>query len=248
MSLDKIIDRIKKLQRLATSSNPNEAAAAAAEAQRLMLEHRVEAASLEDVTQPKEKIGEHDVMANASEAWIGALAQGVSYAYDCKIFWRGSKLHAIGRPSDVAALRYMLAYLGQEVVRLSEAHSFDDDPDYAFRSGAKRAGYVRTWRSQFRVGCATTIAARLREGKGKFEQEVKSRTDAATCTALVRLADVKTEVQAYVKAHYKFSSRGGSSARYNSGARAAGAAAGHGVNLSGGKAQLGAPATQIGRR
>ena len=45
-NLDKVISRIQKLQKLSTSSNVHEASAAAAEAQRLMTEHRISEASI----------------------------------------------------------------------------------------------------------------------------------------------------------------------------------------------------------
>ena len=47
MDRDKLLDRIKRLLRLAESSNVHEAASAAARAQELMSRHRIEAASLE---------------------------------------------------------------------------------------------------------------------------------------------------------------------------------------------------------
>src|SRR6266849_6358620 len=96
MSIDKIIERIQKLNKLATSSNVNEAAAAAAMAQRLMTEHRISEAQLSaEHDEADAPITDMDVLAASGnkrpQTWLVWLATGAARANGCRIvIWNSS--------------------------------------------------------------------------------------------------------------------------------------------------------------
>lgn len=96
----KIADRIKKLLALATSANPHEAAQAAAEAQRLMVEHDLSEACLEEGPGP---VVEHVVQEpdGSSRAcmWRASLADKLGEAMGVKVLYTvgSSRLRSFGR-------------------------------------------------------------------------------------------------------------------------------------------------------
>jgi hypothetical protein len=84
-----IVDKVKKLLALSKSSNPNEAAAAAARAAELMFEHKIEAADLEitgGAKRPVEAVTEA-TLSNGDwrEFWKGQLAEAVARSMSCRV-------------------------------------------------------------------------------------------------------------------------------------------------------------------
>lgn len=102
----KIADRIKKLLALATSANPHEAAQAAAEAQRLMVEHDLSEACLEEGPGPVVEyvVQESDGSSRAC-MWRASLADKLGEAMGVKVLYTvgSSRLRSFGRSADVAA-------------------------------------------------------------------------------------------------------------------------------------------------
>lgn len=127
----KIIDKVKKLLALATSDNPNEAAAALDRAQQLMAEHGIGAEQLEAST-TEERIVEGKVrsIATASRAkdWEQYLLNRVGVAFGCELmFIRGLKYASgkdqyahwilVGAPLDVEVAVYAGAALLKQLSR-----------------------------------------------------------------------------------------------------------------------------------
>jgi hypothetical protein len=158
---EEVIQKIQKLLRLAQSDNIHEAALAAAHAQRLMEEHRIEQASLdyepdreseEEVEDFSMKGAPLDAADHSVSAWRGRLGVIVADSQQCKVYYINvggrKEFHIIGRPTDVEAVRYLYAYLKREIERLCQ------------RDG-KGCGMV--WRNQFRMGAVDTVTTMLRE-------------------------------------------------------------------------------------
>ena len=174
-----IIDKVRKLLRLAESPNANEAAAAAAKAQSLIDEHNLNAALLSldgaetEPDEPIENFGRKDAPLDGgkqNDTWRWRLASTVMYANACRGYVNGGSIHIVGRPSDVETVRYLYAYLKAEVAQLTD------------RDGK---GCGRTWRNNYRMGVIDTISRKMREEREKFKQA--AQVAAGTTTALMRV-------------------------------------------------------------
>jgi hypothetical protein len=165
----KIVERIQRLLALATSSNVNEAAAAAAKAQELMARYDIEQAALDvesgddDVAVSTEVLLE---MGARVEGWKGILAAALGDAnsakvYTSKTFNSAGKtqntFQIIGTKDQANTIRYMFAYLVNEVERLAK--------------GADGSG--RSYLASFRLGAASVIATRLREAATDARKQVE---------------------------------------------------------------------------
>lgn len=236
-----ILSKVQKLLRLATSSNANEAALAAAKAQELIDTHQLAAALLAlDSAEPTKGLDDEPIIdfkkAGAPldtpkklDRWRCTLASTVSRLNGCRIYYSGSDIALVGRPSDAETVRYLYGYLAREVERLTTETG---------------QGMGRTWRNNFRLGIVDTIAMKLYEQHRAFESTARAEARAAGGTALVRvdkaLANIDKRgesVAGWIKGNLKlYSSGGGSSARHNSSAREAGRKAGQLISIGGGKA------------
>ncbi len=151
-----IADRIRKLLSLATSDNVNEAAAAAAEAQRLMSMHGIEAATLSDT--PVDPVERRSVTCDDSAAlWYHTLAAAVAAACFCEAYRSGKYSDAcavfIGRRGDVEAAMLLLEWLRIQVKQACQKASYTRD---------MRVN-LKTWRNSFLAGAASEIYKRLRQ-------------------------------------------------------------------------------------
>ncbi len=234
MSIDKIIERIQKLNKLATSSNVNEAAAAAAMAQRLMTEHRISEAQLSaEHDEADAPITDMDVLAASGnkrpQTWLVWLATGAARANGCRIvIWNSSHggrkgaIKLYGRQQDIDAARYIFLMLKNEIDRLGKAANYKD-------RGATHS---------FKLGAAIEIAARLTETKDTMQKQLKAAVDFGNLRAGGALTVInKTEDR--VKARVEEILGGSSRHFHGSGpsqfsAYNAGREAGRGVNLGGG--------------
>jgi uncharacterized protein DUF2786 len=147
-----ILDKIRKLLALSKSANANEAAAAAAAAQRLMQEHRIAEAELETggptetaqlAADPIDRFGKRSIL------WKELLCGSLVRLHGCKCWkvsnWTGPnvcerKLQIVGRPSDIASVRYLYAWLTSEIERLAQRDARGRGAKYAasYRWGAVR--------------------------------------------------------------------------------------------------------------
>lgn len=240
---DAVLAKVRKLLALAgnRSATEGEAAAAAAAAQRLIEQHRLDAAMLDDVATPPadEPIGvDHDPLDASMKsrvAWRGTLAQGIANANGCRIFWHaGRQLRVIGAASRVAAVRTLYAWLVREVERL----------------GAEAArGQGRSYAHAWRIGCAARLSERLgeaaragaREAKVQAVERLASSNGGDTSAALVRVeralarVDSATEsarVDAWTRDNFKL--KAGRRAKVSDGrGYADGRAAGDQIRLTG---------------
>lgn len=196
MTEEKIIDRIKKLLRLAESDNLNEAANAAARAQALMDKHRIERELVETQEDADRLDGEFGDEPISNEyppiynegtqvpTWIIHLADALARSNQCRVFYRSgyqAKVFCVGRESDVATVRYMFTALRREINRLCKKEP---------------RGMGRAYYNAFRLGAVSEISSRMQRARREQEQEMRmlAESDAAqegdgaeTSTALARL-------------------------------------------------------------
>lgn len=233
MTNSSIIDKVRKLLRLADSPNPNEAAAAAAKAQELIDQYKLnmELLTLDGAApepeEPIENFRKKDAPLDPgkkADTWRWRLANTVMRANACRGFTSGGDIHIVGRPSDVETVRYLFAYLKAEVEQLTE------------RDGK---GCGRTWRNNYRLGVIDTIARKFREQHDAFKKDAQITATAAGSLALVRintaLARVEQKgsaVDAWIKSNMKLRSGGSASSAYDSSARERGREAGKVIQIS----------------
>lgn len=235
----KTIDLIKKLLAHAASAESlgsvEEAAAFAAKANKLLLEHKLEMTDLEVEAQDKddkvhrEYFDPSDALRWVGKgrrvAWLEGLVSGIARANFCRIaVISGSKKVAlIGRPSDVAIVKYLITTLVREAERLSVLY------ERQVRVGAERAGLPTPEQPKrgFLLGFVHAVIERLR----LMRQDV---AQAGGKHALVRFEQAEQAVQVYMKENYKGHAGGfgGSAQSGNNHAFEAGRTAGKAVNLN----------------
>lgn len=166
---EKLIDKIKKLLRLATSSNPNEAALAMEKATLLMAEHKI---SMLDVNNQKdaepEKVTHTKYQPRKGQKrrtqWHAIVMSGVCKVTNTDRFWQpvvtpdGKHVSGhyvlIGKPSDIAVAQEMAEWLIAEINRLVMRSPFEGKAD----------------RMAFCAGAAQTVKRRLIALHGKIEE------------------------------------------------------------------------------
>ena len=124
MTREKIIERVRKLLALSSSSNEHEAALAAAHAQRLLSEHNLAMSELEV---QEEGAGEVELLVAKTVAkWLSSLFATVANAFDCfpivTTNETNSRLRFIGVGEDPGVAACTLQYLIKELRRLASGY------------------------------------------------------------------------------------------------------------------------------
>ena len=227
----KILDRIRKLLRLANDpSSPAEAALAAARAQALMFEHSINEAALEmDGGPAQAAIGEEEIDASPQRTtWKARLASHLCASNFCHLYTttrRGvTSTMLIGRPDATATVRYLYAYLVNESERLAR------------RDGIRG----RTALNNYRLGVVNVIGYRLRD------QRAHDMHASANSKALVLVNREEAALKLYEKQkHPRMTLTRPARATMDENARMAGERAGREVNLDGGGQRLGSTAKKL---
>jgi hypothetical protein len=164
-----VIDKVQKLLRLSRSSNVHEAAAAAAAADRLIQEHGLQEAQLEaDGAAPAETAAEDDSPLTSwtrLPTWKKLLTSGLVRHYACAGFltWglgpQAYVYKVIGRPSDVANVRYMLGWLTVEIERLASLNK----------------GQGKAYLDSYKRGAVNGVLGKLTESKQAQRAEAAAR-------------------------------------------------------------------------
>jgi len=251
---EKILDKIKKLLKLANSDNEHEAAAAAARATKLMLEYEIEEAMLaDDDSGLKEAVEEQALDETGNRVpWKLTLVSGLTRAFDCdclyswNIQWvKGKKKRVtvykiIGQPSKLATVRYMYQYLVGEINRLADK-AYGEEARERQASGIE-APPARGWKNGFRYGAATMIHQRLAEQRSETRREAQ---DAGKTQALVRINESALAVQSFKQQKYPRLGSAPAAVVSSRSGFSAGRAAGKSVSLGGGGPRLGAGAKRL---
>jgi len=163
------IQKVRGLLRLSRSSNVHEAAAAAAAADKLIQQYRLEEAAIEiDSGEARESAGVDPTPLRRwrrRPAWQRYLIRALCDHYDVAYAYQTGTgvVHARmwGRPSDMALVREMLAYVEDEIERLVARY------------------HGATARRSFRLGAVAGFREALSESKRQ------AMTTASSSTALV---------------------------------------------------------------
>jgi hypothetical protein len=249
-TIDQVIDRVRKLLALSTSSNPHEAASAAARAQEILDRYELDRAMIE--TSPELDEGEQEPVEDtrlggdlplfedkALPTWKSCLAREIAEANGCKVYasgQRGEKAVAmIGRRSDMQKVRYLFGYLVTEVDRLAR------------RDGK---GMGRTWINSYRLGAVCTIKKALWEARATMKAEARAEAQGDS-VALVRVDRALSLLDARLRDAKRFAEehlnlkRQARPARRNAGAYECGQKAGREVSIGGARGALGSGKRQI---
>jgi hypothetical protein len=241
---DDVITKIKKLLKLAESSNVNEAATAASMAQSLMDRFEIEAACLEaeapktEPSEPVETFGEFE-SGGRVENWRGNLLNAIAMANGCQCYktrmlGRQTELRVIGRKTDAQTVRYLYAAMASLVEGL--AHS--------------QRGAGRQFIASFKAGAAAAIAGRIREAKATTKAAVYQEAAQAGTAALMRIdnavAVMKERDMALRMFVERMHLRSGGKTRVSHGdGYRAGQAAGMQANIGSGARPLGGGRSQL---
>lgn len=162
MASEAVLDRVRKLLALATSSNVHEAAAAAARAQRLIAQHRLEEWLAVEVDPDPIADGADEPLeiARRLRKWKVVLATALAEANGCVAYTapRGAEevIALIGRARDRAAVRELWDGLVKRIEWLSATH------------GPNRP---RRWHEAFRIGAVDAVVERLRGVGAEVREE-----------------------------------------------------------------------------
>ena len=222
MSIERVIEKVRKLRALSAGAGTlAEAEAAAAQAEAIIARYRLEEAQIgiHDASRV-EVVGVADdplwVGGERVPNWLAWLANALAKHYGCLAFTdvtRGpaglAKLFKIvGRPGDVQLVRYMFAWLSAEIDRLS------------------RRERGRSAMNAFRLGAVDGICASL-----SAAQKTEEAAPGAAGAAMV-LASRAEEAEAYANQVFRLRGRKGGVSYYDeTGAFARGRAAGEGLHL-----------------
>ena len=140
MSLQSIIEKVNKLLSLSSSSNANEAALAAAMANKLIDQYRLSESDLAQ-TQDDPLIQDDGFLYETGRIvrWKSILAYVLSKHYGCALFnslilingRKSSRYKLIGRKSDIEITKYMFNWLLLECQRLVKQEAYGNGKIFA---------------------------------------------------------------------------------------------------------------------
>lgn len=171
MSRESILDKVRKLRALSTSSNLHEAATAAHLAEKLIQQHALEEAELE-LSQGSLEAASEDMESlvdwnKRQIVWENILLTSLARAYNCAGVLRRSNgklgYFIIGRPADVATLKYQFCFFSLELLRLVER-----------MAPALGRGEAKHWRNSFMLGGVSAIGESLRSARQEVRAQASS--------------------------------------------------------------------------
>lgn len=234
--------KVAKLLRLAKSDNPHEAALASSRAQEIMDRFKLSGGDINldgDANKPKETVRHFPdpLDLDGSARWKAQLGVVIAKQNQCKLYVNRGAFFLIGRASDVQTVRYLYAWMVNEIDRLAKRDC---------------AGNGRTWWNNFRLGAVETVCRKLRESAQSTVDAVKKEAWQSGEGAIVLvnkslavMAAQEREVEDYGQRVLNLRKRSASRTNYNSTARDAGRRAGNEVRIGGAKAGLNSGTKQL---
>jgi len=195
-----ILDKIKKLMALSLGTHsPEEAASAAAIAQKLIETHQIDEVMLSmssddpseeiPITDTAKRGDPLDLIFDAPDFtdWIGRLGRCVAQANGCAVYWNwryeedptaphlekrhGRSLELVGRAPDKILVRIIYQYLHDEIVQIGD-ETLDGRHDQHYRDS-------------FFVGCTNTVRRKLDEARNAARYQARESAG----SALIRVND-----------------------------------------------------------
>lgn len=220
-----ILDKIARLKTLAERpGTPEEAAAAVAAIQRLMLRYNLSEAQVSTANR-NEKHGFDSVRFDlgSTMSWRSHLMNAICNYTFCKAVFdhKGSKVNIIGEQHNIAIVTGLYDFLVGEVMRLADVGW------NALTAEDRWGSTVRSWKNAFRLGAGQTLGARLRD---QFKEQAKAEDE----TAVNALVVVKNDALARAAREFFPNSRASNTRASMSDQRGyvAGQIAGKGINLA----------------
>jgi hypothetical protein len=173
-----IVEKIRKLLKLAADpSNSHEAALAAERAQELLFRHHLDMADVADDTSGVVEADRPLI----TDPWRKALAALIARFNFCRLLeWTGG-MKFIGAPADVETVLYLYTYLSRTIYRLAR-ESWEKrveeftDPVLGRHPALDEPDAERDWKDSFRIGAVEIIGVRLE--KQRRAQEAMARYEA----------------------------------------------------------------------
>jgi Protein of unknown function (DUF2786) len=186
-----ILSKIKKLLALSTSSNPNEAALAAAKAQELLMQHNLSMSMIQ--TQDGGPSYERVFLKLGKRIWRRILLTIIAHNNFCEMIYNVSTSESIliGEAYNREVVTYLYHYLIGQLEPM--AHT-------AYHRSLT-AMHASSWMDSFYMGAVESINARLEEQK----QEMAAASNA--CRSLIISKDA--ELQGAIRRFYPKTQTGG---------------------------------------
>ncbi|UCE89646.1 MAG: DUF2786 domain-containing protein [Pseudomonadota bacterium] len=176
MERKKIIDKIYKCLRLAESVNPNEAAAAMRQAQRLMRKHGITRQQMlaGQVSEAAAQAGD----CPAPPFWLLALGELVADAYNCRAYVRRGEtpqtaFHFIGLAATPQSAVYTFSVLQRSLVR--DRSKFVEVLEGTDKAECERQGDIFAQAWLFRIARSVSRFAANPHAQQSIEAYIKSR-------------------------------------------------------------------------
>jgi hypothetical protein len=185
-----ITDRIRKLLRLAESSNPNEAATAAAMAQKLLAKYNLARSDISAEAEKLQASSERKKTRQRLEDWAFLLARVVSRAFDCEYFHRVSSSETVfvGVDPSPEICGWLYHYLYKTLLRLASRHMRGPQCKRLRSTKSKRSA-----RESFLAGAVYIIGARLKEQKRQTPVTPGALVPAVQAAITAALPDLRRE-------------------------------------------------------
>ena len=200
----KVLEKVKKLLRLADISRgatPAEAATAAAKAQALLLEHNLCVEDVGDLHKDEkpEEIGREIFGLDATyqtATWHSRLMYRIARPLLCRsvYYLAEQRVSLIGKPSNVAVVKYLYGYLYRQIEIMAVEYQKTWREATRYKEGVVSPNDSARAKKDFCCGCVDTIGDRL------DEQYAKHSTSSDNSRALVVVSD--KALQEAVKKHH----------------------------------------------
>ena len=176
-----ILTKIKKLLALSTSSNPNEAALAAAKAQELLMQHNLTMSQIE--THGQESQYCEAFVKTGSRVWQRLLLAVIARNNFCESIYdpRMKSAVLIGEPHNQEVVIYLHQYLVGQLETMAAV---------AYKLSGTRV-HAKSWLDSFYVGAINSIHERLEAQK----REMAAASNA--CKSLVIVKDAELQAAMY---------------------------------------------------
>lgn len=155
---ERLIDRVRKLLNLATSTNEHEAAAAATKAHALLAEYNLTLADVGEEARASSATKSRTKTRKKLECWAYDLAKYVSEAFDCDYYHRGDgQTTFIGVGADAEVCAWTFGYLYKTLLRMASTYMRDK---WYYTNTAQRQ-----MRASYLLAATIIVGKRLREQK-----------------------------------------------------------------------------------
>lgn len=220
-NLSSVISKVQKLLALSKSSSAEEAATAAAIANKLIDQYRLSASDFEEASEEVDPMMEDDQSIYETGrivSWKSNLAIMLSKHYGCAIYnsiyypngRKSTRYKLVGRKSDLEITRYMFNWLVLECSRLAEKEAY---------------GRGRVFANSYCEGFVSGVNRQLNQSR----QEVQAN---ASQTAIIKMNSRYQESNQFLNDNYKLKkTRASSNSHIDYNAFSAGQSRGQSIHL-----------------